>query len=383
MNKDSNSRLNIKNLHKNKDVIGLIKALNHEDFLVQMDATVALIELGELAVEPLILKLKSKSENIRGRSALILGKIGDIGAVEPLIQKLSDDNESVKKMASRALGEIGDIRAVKPLIQLIQSLKKEHWFIKTEIASDIAKIGDVRAVELIIRDLKEDEYTNIRNETIETLLFNIGEKAVELLIQLMKDEDNYVQKTAKEALIRSSGSLDEESIKPIIKELEYKYYLDKIRENSRVEFKSSLRWDINKNCVNKELGKDIAKTISAFLNYNGGTIYIGISDDCTVYGIENDIKTLKHKNIDGFERALIQVIENYLEPGLVQYIEIKFEKREEKTICIVKVKPSPRPVYLKSKKGKEFYIRAGNTTRLLDIEQAINYIKDHWRKIII
>lgn len=380
MNKDTNSKLNVENMYKKKDVTGLIKALNHKDFFVHMDAAKALIELGELAVEPLIQKLKSKSENIRRQSALILGKIGDIRAVKPLIQKLSDDNESVKKMASRALGEIGDIRAVKPLIQ---ALKKEHWFIKTEIASDIAKIADVRAVELIIRDLKEDEYTDIRNETIETLLFNIGEKAVELLIQLMKDEDNYVQKTAKEALIRSSGSLDEESIKPIIKELEYKYYLDKIRENSKVEFKSSLRWDINKNCVNKELGKDIAKTISAFLNYKGGTIYIGISDDCTVYGIENDIKTLKHKNIDGFERVLIQVIENYLERGLMQYIEIKFEKREEKTICIVKVKPSPRPVYLKSKKGKEFYIRVGNTTRLLDIEQAINYIKDRWWKIII
>ncbi|GAI50741.1 unnamed protein product, partial [marine sediment metagenome] len=33
----------------------------------------------------------------------------------------------------------------------------------------------------------------------------------------------------------------------------------------------------------------------------------------------------------------------------------------------------------KSKKGKYFYIRAGNTTRYLDIEEAVNYIHKNWR----
>ena len=31
--------------------------------------------------------------------------------------------------------------------------------------------------------------------------------------------------------------------------------------------------------------------------------------------------------------------------GLTQYINIKFEKREDKTICIVKVESNPNPVF--------------------------------------
>jgi len=149
-------------------------------------------------------------------------------------------------------------------------------------------------------------------------------------------------------------------------------------ENTTLEYKSSLRWDVRTNQVDTTLQKVIAKTIAGFLNTEGGVLLIGVSDDCSIYGIENDLKTLKRKDNDGFEQALIQVMEKYLGAEFCKYVHIKFERKEGKTICLIQIEASSRPVFLQDKTGKEFYIRAGNTTRPLDVEAAHEYIGMHW-----
>lgn len=149
-------------------------------------------------------------------------------------------------------------------------------------------------------------------------------------------------------------------------------------ENATLEYKSSLRWDIRANQVNTTLQKVIAKTIAGFLNTEGGVLLVGVSEDGSIYGIENDLMTLKRKDKDGFEQALTQVVTDYLGTEFCKYVHIKFEEKEEKTICLVQIEASPRPVFLKDKIGKEFYVRAGNTTRPLDVEATHEYIGMHW-----
>jgi hypothetical protein len=48
-------------------------------------------------------------------------------------------------------------------------------------------------------------------------------------------------------------------------------------EGQNLEFKSSLRWDLNLSQVNKELTKTVAKTVAGFMNGDGGTLLIGVS----------------------------------------------------------------------------------------------------------
>jgi len=66
-------------------------------------------------------------------------------------------------------------------------------------------------------------------------------------------------------------------------------------ENDLIEFKSSLRWDYRQDKVNKALETVIVKTISAFLNTEGGMLFIGIDDDGNTLGLENDYITLSKK----------------------------------------------------------------------------------------
>ena len=47
-------------------------------------------------------------------------------------------------------------------------------------------------------------------------------------------------------------------------------------EGRKIEFKSSLRWDFRRNEVNKDLELVVIKALAAFLNTDGGNLYIGI-----------------------------------------------------------------------------------------------------------
>jgi len=149
-------------------------------------------------------------------------------------------------------------------------------------------------------------------------------------------------------------------------------------ETATVELKSSLRWDVRENRINKDLEKVIAKTIAGFLNAEGGVLLIGVADDGTVLGLGNDFQTLPHQNQDGFQQQLTSVVSTFLGAEFVPYLRISLDNVDDKAACIVRVSQSPRPVFLADRGAKEFYIRAGNTTRPLDMEAMHDYIGMHW-----
>ncbi|WP_447973086.1 HEAT repeat domain-containing protein [Nitrospira sp. Kam-Ns4a] len=96
----------------------LVQQLRSDEF--GEDATDALVELGEPAVERLIAALADKDERIRRQAIIALGRIGDRRAVEPLIEKTKDKDWFTRLTAAAALEKIGDERgreAIKPLMQ--------------------------------------------------------------------------------------------------------------------------------------------------------------------------------------------------------------------------------------------------------------------------
>lgn len=88
-------------------------------------SALALGNIGEPAVEPLIEALNSWNHLVRRNAIFALGVIKDLGAVGPLIEALHDVHHAVRIEAIIALGEIRDYRAVKPLIGVIESGDKD------------------------------------------------------------------------------------------------------------------------------------------------------------------------------------------------------------------------------------------------------------------
>ena len=154
--------------------------------------------------------------------------------------------------------------------------------------------------------------------------------------------------------------------------------LIQLEESAALEFKSTLRWDVYRDQVNKDLESVIAKSVAGFMNAEGGTLLIGVDDEGEVLGLERDLKTLGRGDVDGFHQKLVQVLNNHLGSAFLQHVRVSFDEVDDKLVCMVDVKKSPQPVYVQGGKEQAFYVRTGNTTRPFDMQGAHNYIDMHW-----
>ncbi len=146
-----------------------------------------------------------------------------------------------------------------------------------------------------------------------------------------------------------------------------------------IEFKETLRHDVRKGEVSKEMEKVVMKTIVGFLNADGGTLIIGVSDDGKVTGLENDYKTLPKKSRDGFENHMSMLIKTMIGIYFAKYVSVSFESIENKDICLVTVREAHKPAYLiNGDKKEDFYVRVGNSTQPYSMSETSEYIKTHW-----
>lgn len=148
-------------------------------------------------------------------------------------------------------------------------------------------------------------------------------------------------------------------------------------ESDRVEFKTTLQWDVRQGKKSDAVRHSALKNIAAFLNTNGGTLLIGVKDDGTIHGLQDDLK-LTGKSRDKFEQNVSGLLKDYLGPQYTALIRRRFEEIDGRLIYVIQVSPAPEAVFLKGKQGKEFYIRSGTATQMLDPEQTHEYIKIHW-----
>lgn len=152
-----------------------------------------------------------------------------------------------------------------------------------------------------------------------------------------------------------------------------------IGENEKLEMKSTLRYDLRQNIVNKNLEYVIAKTVSAFLNSEGGILIIGVDDNGNALGLEKDIETFSKKDVDGFELHLRNIIKKHLGSNFEKHLKITFPIIDEKTICKVKILKSGRPVFANFEGKDSFYVRNGNSSIPKNREEQSEYEKLHWK----
>ena len=148
-------------------------------------------------------------------------------------------------------------------------------------------------------------------------------------------------------------------------------------ESATLEFKSTFQWDMVLGQVNKALRHSVLKTICAFLNSAGGTLVIGVEDDGNVSGLENDLKTVG-RSVDKYEALLNTQIVEYIGAQYSPFIDIRFESPNGAQVCVINMARSPEPVFLRSPRGSEFYVRVGNTSRVLDPEETFEYTQTSW-----
>ena len=145
-------------------------------------------------------------------------------------------------------------------------------------------------------------------------------------------------------------------------------------EDDRLEFKSTLRWNLHTNKPDKAMEIACLKTMAAFLNSEGGTLLVGVEDDGNILGIAAD----QFPNEDKFLLHFNNLINQHL--GLETSGSFSFDIRHLETgdIMIVDCLPSPAPVYVTHDRKEEFYVRVGPGTRPLTTRDALEYIRNHF-----
>ncbi len=149
-------------------------------------------------------------------------------------------------------------------------------------------------------------------------------------------------------------------------------------EGSHLEFKSSFRYDRRTKQGNQALEMVVLKTICAFLNSEGGTLLIGLSDDNQVVGVNDDYTIIKNRNRDGFQNLLLSLVSSCIGNYYLQHVDVMFHSVLGKDLCQINVTASMKPSYLTNKGKQEFYVRTGNNSRPFKISEAAEYIGARW-----
>lgn len=158
-------------------------------------------------------------------------------------------------------------------------------------------------------------------------------------------------------------------------------------ETAYVEFKPAIWYDYGRavNDPNYKIKKEenvsdnIVRTVAGFLNADGGTLFVGVSDDGESYGLEGDLKLTGRKDLDGLENELNQLISASVSKEVcAAKVKISLPKFQGRVIAKVDVKKSNTPVFMKTLRHKnKFYVRIGNATNTMSVESAYNYISQH------
>ncbi|MBL1280767.1 MAG: ATP-binding protein [Fluviicola sp.] len=153
-------------------------------------------------------------------------------------------------------------------------------------------------------------------------------------------------------------------------------------ESTSTEFKSTLRVNLHTGKPDPKMEHGCLKTIAGFMNTNGGTLLIGVSNDKEILGLDTDFESFGDKSdlLDEFQKHLDNQIEKYLGNSAYSLLELSFPEIENKTICSIKVKFKKNgPIYLKSKaNGDEFFIRRSASTKALKTSEIIGYKENYW-----
>ena len=160
---------------------------------------------------------------------------------------------------------------------------------------------------------------------------------------------------------------------------EYKQRIEN-GENRNTEFKSSFRYCLHRKTAQADIAHGSLKTIVAFLNTDGGELFIGIRDDHEILGLENDYKISgKGKDRDAFLLTLDNLISDQIGSIHMSNISIDIPELDGKEIAVIKVDgKATSPVWLKSKGKEQFFIRRAASTVELFGEDVHRYIVGHW-----
>lgn len=118
--------------------------------------------------------------------------------------------------------------------------------------------------------------------------------------------------------------------------------------------------------------KAVLKTLVAFMNTDGGTLLIGVSDDGSVCGVDLE----SFENRDKLNLHLTNLISSQIGNGFLPYISFDMVDFDDRSVVRVRCLVSPKPVFLKDGKTEMYFVRSGPSSVELTGMSLINYVNN-------
>ncbi len=141
-------------------------------------------------------------------------------------------------------------------------------------------------------------------------------------------------------------------------------------EGATLEFKSTVRMNLKTEKFGKEIELAWLKGVAAFMNSDGGTLLIGVSDDGEILGVEQD----KFDNEDKCRLHLKNLVNQHIGAELSPLIRFQVQAINSKPVVVVQCERSAKPVFLKGKNQEAFYIRSGPSSVELSPREVLEYV---------
>ncbi len=160
-------------------------------------ASAKLVEIGQLAVAPLVQLLNDQNASVRVEAITALGKIGSTDAIKPLIAALNDPVSNVVTVASSALGAIKDNRATNPLIDVLRRHGTDEI---VSAALALGEIGNPKAQTALEEVALAAWFVDARASALYALRQVGNASSNKVFVRAMNDQEEYVRIAAAEAL---------------------------------------------------------------------------------------------------------------------------------------------------------------------------------------
>lgn len=243
-------------------------------------------------------------------------------------------------------------------ILLLEARKKESnvpSLNKADISELKVFIPDPATQELIIK-------TSIKLDQLGTEIVRF-----ESQLSLNPDSSKKIQSTLTSALLTLDLLNDEDQALELIRQ----------GESANVEFKQTFSKDVARNIKEneKKIRESSLKNIVAFLNTDGGTLLIGVTDSKEITGIEND-------NYENDDKYLLNFNNNFREhigEDKLPLVKWKIIRVSNAKILRVDCAKSNKPVFLYK---VDFYVRSNPAATKLEGYDMQEYIEERFKKIV-
>lgn len=146
-------------------------------------------------------------------------------------------------------------------------------------------------------------------------------------------------------------------------------------ESERLEFKSTLRWNLKTNKPDRAIETAWLKTVVAFLNSEGGTLLVGVDDDGSAVGAARD----GFRNEDKYLLHVNNLIHKHVGLEFARYLSFDLRPFDGEKILVLDVLPAPEPAFLRREDEEDFYVRVGPASRRLPLSRTLEYLKERRR----